>query len=247
LDSVHDGRIFLALPTKRAPSAFESLKERPGEKVVSKERSPTRRPGGVVVARVTVPYQPIERPWSPRPRARGVDGRRVRPRLRDPLGDAGGSARMALASSLSRRADSPSSAHVRGLVRPARNFAYDRPCQCRFRCPHRRALGAAGRWCRPINSRKLVNLWVVAPAAWAFFRVERASAERLRARMRPPVDLGLVTGVARALHAGHSRTVSPPTAARRRRGMRDPAFLRTLEAGALLHDAGKIGVPTPRF
>ena len=28
-----DGRVFLALPDKADPSAFESLKERPGEKV----------------------------------------------------------------------------------------------------------------------------------------------------------------------------------------------------------------------
>ncbi|MDP3540961.1 MAG: hypothetical protein Q8T11_00680 [Elusimicrobiota bacterium] len=47
-----DGRVFLALPDKRDPSAFQSLKERPGEKVLV-EGEVRMRDGlsGIVVSR----------------------------------------------------------------------------------------------------------------------------------------------------------------------------------------------------
>lgn len=48
-----DGRVFLALPDKRDPSAFESLKDRPGEKVrVEGEIRLKDGLAGVVVSRV---------------------------------------------------------------------------------------------------------------------------------------------------------------------------------------------------
>ena len=51
-----DGRIFLALPDKRDPSAFESLKGRPGEKVrVEGEIRLRDGLAGVVVSRVEIP------------------------------------------------------------------------------------------------------------------------------------------------------------------------------------------------
>lgn len=92
---------------------------------------------------------------------------------------------------------------------------------------------------------ELVNLWVVAPAGWAFFRAERLAAERLR---RAHVDtlLALVSSLElrEPYTAGHSRRVAAYSMlAADRLGLREPAFLRALEAGALLHDVGKIGVP----
>ncbi|MDX6768783.1 MAG: HD-GYP domain-containing protein [Elusimicrobiota bacterium] len=92
---------------------------------------------------------------------------------------------------------------------------------------------------------ELVNLWVVAPAAWAFFRVERAAAERLR-RAHADTLLTLVSSLElrERYTAGHSRRVAAYSLlSAERMGLRDPAFVRTLETGALLHDAGKIGVP----
>lgn len=92
---------------------------------------------------------------------------------------------------------------------------------------------------------ELINLWVVAPAGWGFFRSERAAAERLR---RAHADT-LLTAVSslelrERYTAGHSRRVAAYSLlAAERLGLRDPSFLRTLEAGALLHDVGKIGVP----
>lgn len=51
-----DGRIFLALPDKRDPAPFESLKERPGEKVrVEGEIRMRDGLAGVVVSRVEFP------------------------------------------------------------------------------------------------------------------------------------------------------------------------------------------------
>lgn len=51
-----DGRVFLALPDKRDPSAFEGLKERPGEKVrVEGEIRLRDGLAAVVVSRVEVP------------------------------------------------------------------------------------------------------------------------------------------------------------------------------------------------
>lgn len=92
---------------------------------------------------------------------------------------------------------------------------------------------------------ELVNLWVVAPASWAFFRAERLAAERLR-RAHADTLLTLVSSLElrERYTAGHSRRVAAYSLlAAERMGLRDPVFLRTLETGALLHDAGKIGVP----
>lgn len=92
---------------------------------------------------------------------------------------------------------------------------------------------------------ELVNLWIAAPTAWAFFRVERAAAARLR-RAHADTLLTLVSSLELREHytAGHSRRVAAYSLlAAERMGLRDPAFLRLLETGALLHDAGKIGVP----
>ncbi len=92
---------------------------------------------------------------------------------------------------------------------------------------------------------ELVNLWVVAPAGWAFFRAERVSAERLR-RAHADTLLTLVSSLElrERYTAGHSRRVAAYSLlAAERMGLRDPVFVRTLETGALLHDAGKIGVP----
>jgi len=92
---------------------------------------------------------------------------------------------------------------------------------------------------------ELVNLWVVAPAGWAFFRSERSAAERLR-RAHADTLLTLVSTLElrEPCTAGHSRRVAAYSLlVADRMGLRDPMFLRTLETGALLHDAGKIGVP----
>ena len=92
---------------------------------------------------------------------------------------------------------------------------------------------------------ELVNLWVVAPASWAFFRVERAAAERLR-HAHADTLLTLVSSLElrERYTAGHSRRVAAYSLlAAERMGLHDLAFVRTLETGALLHDAGKIGVP----
>lgn len=92
---------------------------------------------------------------------------------------------------------------------------------------------------------ELVNLWVVAPASWAFFRAERLAAERLR-RAHGDTLLTLVSSLElrERYTAGHSRRVAAYSLlAAERMGLRDPMFLRMLETGALLHDAGKIGVP----
>lgn len=92
---------------------------------------------------------------------------------------------------------------------------------------------------------ELANLWISAPAAWAFFRAERAAAERLR-RAHADTLLTLVSSLElrERYTAGHSRRVAAYSLlAAERMGLRDPMFLRTLETGALLHDAGKIGVP----
>lgn len=92
---------------------------------------------------------------------------------------------------------------------------------------------------------ELVNLWIAAPAAWAFFRAERLAADRLR-RAHADTLLAVVSSLElrERYTAGHSRRVAAYSLlAAERMGLRDPAFLRTLETGALLHDAGKIGVP----
>lgn len=92
---------------------------------------------------------------------------------------------------------------------------------------------------------ELVNLWIVAPASWAFFRAERRAAERLR-RAHADTLLTVVSSLElrERCTAGHSRRVAAYSLlAAERMGLRDPMFLRTLETGALLHDAGKIGVP----
>lgn len=92
---------------------------------------------------------------------------------------------------------------------------------------------------------ELFNLWIAGPAVWVFFRHERSAAERLR---RAHVDT-LMTLVAslelrERYTAGHSRRVAAYSRLLAGRlGLRDPEFLRLLEIGALLHDAGKIGVP----
>lgn len=92
---------------------------------------------------------------------------------------------------------------------------------------------------------ELANLWIAAPAAWAFFRSERRASERLR-RAHAGTLLTLVSSLElrERYTAGHSRRVaSYSLLAADRMGLRDPAFLQLLEIGALLHDAGKIGVP----
>ena len=92
---------------------------------------------------------------------------------------------------------------------------------------------------------ELVNLWIIAPAGWAFFRAERVAAERLR-RAHADTLLTVVSSLElrERCTAGHSRRVAAYSLlAAERLGLRDPAFLRTLETGAMLHDAGKIGVP----
>lgn len=91
----------------------------------------------------------------------------------------------------------------------------------------------------------LANLWIAAPAGWLFFRAERAAAERVR-RAHSDTLLALVSSLElrERYTAGHSRRVAAYSLlAAERTGLRDPAFLRTLETGALLHDVGKIGVP----
>lgn len=92
---------------------------------------------------------------------------------------------------------------------------------------------------------ELVNLWIAGPAVWSFFRHERAAADRLR---RAHVDtlMTLVSSLElrERYTAGHSRRVAAYSGLLAERlGLRDPEFLRLLEIGALLHDAGKIGVP----
>jgi hypothetical protein len=92
---------------------------------------------------------------------------------------------------------------------------------------------------------ELVNLWVVAPAGWAFFRAERLATDRLR-RAHADTLLTVVSSLElrERYTAGHSRRVAAYSLiAAEQMGLRDPAFLRLLEIGALLHDAGKIGVP----
>lgn len=92
---------------------------------------------------------------------------------------------------------------------------------------------------------ELLNLWIAAPAAWAFFRAEKVAAERLR-RAHADTLLTLVSSLElrEPYTAGHSRRVAAYSLlAAERLGLRDAAFLRALETGALLHDIGKIGVP----
>lgn len=92
---------------------------------------------------------------------------------------------------------------------------------------------------------ELVNLWVVAPAGWGFFRAERLAAERLR-RAHAETLLAVVSSLElrEPYTAGHSRRVAAYSLlCAERMGLREPLLLRTLETGALLHDAGKIGVP----
>ncbi|UPT75443.1 MAG: HD-GYP domain-containing protein [Elusimicrobiota bacterium] len=95
------------------------------------------------------------------------------------------------------------------------------------------------------QSAELLNLWIAAPAGWAVFRAERLAAERLR-RAHADTLLALVSSLElrEAYTAGHSRRVAAYSLlAAERLGLREPAFLRALETGALLHDVGKIGVP----
>lgn len=92
---------------------------------------------------------------------------------------------------------------------------------------------------------ELAGLWIAAPAGWAFFRSERRAAERLR-RAHADTLLTVVSSLElrEPYTAGHSRRVAAYSLLlAEAMGLRDPAFLRTLETGALLHDAGKIGVP----
>lgn len=92
---------------------------------------------------------------------------------------------------------------------------------------------------------ELVNLWIAGPASWAFFRAERLAAERLR-RAHADTLLTVVSSLElrERYTAGHSRRVAAYSLlAAEKMGLRDPVFLRLLETGALLHDAGKIGVP----
>jgi putative nucleotidyltransferase with HDIG domain len=92
---------------------------------------------------------------------------------------------------------------------------------------------------------ELLNLWIVAPAGWAFFHAEKVAAGRLR-RAHLDTLLTLVSSLElrEPYTAGHSRRVAAYSLlAAERLGLRDPAFLRALETGALLHDVGKIGVP----
>lgn len=92
---------------------------------------------------------------------------------------------------------------------------------------------------------ELANLWIAALAGWAFFRSERLAAERLRqAHAQTLLTLVSSLELRERYTAGHSRRVAAYSLlAAERLGLRAPEFLRTLEAGALLHDVGKIGVP----
>lgn len=95
------------------------------------------------------------------------------------------------------------------------------------------------------QAAELFNLWIAAAAFRAFFRRERAAADRLR---RAHVDTLMTVVSSLELRerytAGHSRRVAVYSRLlAERMGLRDPEFLRLLEIGALLHDAGKIGVP----
>lgn len=92
---------------------------------------------------------------------------------------------------------------------------------------------------------ELVNLWVVAPAAWLFFEAERRAAARLRkAHVDTLMSLVSSLELREPYTAGHSRRVAAyGLLAAEQLGEKDEAFLRALEAGALLHDVGKIGVP----
>jgi response regulator RpfG family c-di-GMP phosphodiesterase len=95
------------------------------------------------------------------------------------------------------------------------------------------------------QAAELVNLWIAAPLSWAVFRSERTAAERLR-RAHAETLLALVSSLElrERYTAGHSRRVAAYNLlAAERMGLRAPEFLRLLETGALLHDAGKIGVP----
>ena len=92
---------------------------------------------------------------------------------------------------------------------------------------------------------ELVNFWIAAPAAWLFFEEERLSAGRLR-RAHVETLMALVSSLElrERYTGGHSRRVAAYSLLlAERMGLHDESFLRTLEAGALLHDVGKIGVP----
>ena len=92
---------------------------------------------------------------------------------------------------------------------------------------------------------ELLNLWIAAPAAWLFFEEERRSAARLRrAHIETLTALVSSLELRERCTAGHSRRVAAYSLIlAERMGLHDESFLRALEAGALLHDVGKIGVP----
>ena len=92
---------------------------------------------------------------------------------------------------------------------------------------------------------ELLNFWIAAPAAWLFFEEERLSASRLRcAHVETLTTLVSSLELRERYTAGHSRRVAAYSLIlAERMGQQNQSFLRALEAGALLHDVGKIGVP----